>query len=150
MESGAITCAVLLEGRSGLMVRLEAWLKDLGLAQYCSVLAENDVDFDTLLELEERDLEKLGFSLGHRRKLKKAIAARKLELASPAPPQAAATAIASQEAERRQVTVLFCDLIGSTELANALDPEDMSALIQRYQAVCTRAITRFDGFVAKF
>ena len=55
------------------MVRLEAWLKDLGLAQYCSVLAENDIDFDTLLELEERDLEKLGFSLGHRRKLKKAM-----------------------------------------------------------------------------
>ena len=132
---------------------LEDWLRELGLERYCSVLAENDIDFDTLLDLEERDFDKLGFSLGHRRKLLKAIAARKLAPGrSPAtsPPATTATTIAAHEAERRQVTVLFCDLVNSTELANAIDPEDMGALIQRYQDVCTGAITSFGGFVAKF
>ena len=132
---------------------LEDWLRELGLERYCSVLAENDIDFDTLLDLEERDFDKLGFSLGHRRKLLKAIAARKLAPGrSPAtsPRATTATTIAAHEAERRQVTVLFCDLVNSTELANAIDPEDMGALIQRYQDVCTGAITSFDGFVAKF
>src|SRR5205814_777996 len=116
-----------LKGGSGLMT-LEDWLRELGLERYSSVLAENDIDFDTLLDLEERDLEKLGFSLGHRRKLVKAIAARKL---APGPrqttpsPGAPAGTTATRDAERRQVTVMFCDLVGSTELANAIDPEDM-------------------------
>jgi len=106
-----------------------------------------------LLDLEERDLEKLGFSLGHGRKLMRAIEARKL---APGPrqttpsPEAPAGTTAARDAERRQVTVMFCDLVGSTELANAIDPEDMGALIRRYQDVCAGAIARFDGFLAKF
>jgi class 3 adenylate cyclase/predicted ATPase len=135
------------------MIKLDAWLKELGLDQYSAVLAESDIDFDVLLDLGERDLEKLGFSLGHRRKLMNAIAARKLALGSrrtTSSPEAPAAVAATHEAERRQITVMFCDLVGSTELANAIDPEDMSALIRRYQDVCAGAIARFDGFLAKF
>lgn len=124
------------------MTNLQEWLKELGLQQYAGILSENDIDFEVLSDLSENDLEKLGISFGHRRKLLKAIAALQ-----PAPNKSQP---ATQEAERRQVTVLFSDLVGSTALANAIDPEDMSALIQRYQEVCAGAIARFDGFIAKF
>ena len=132
------------------MTELQAWLKDLGLEQYAGILADNDIDFDILSDLAESDLEKLGFTLGHRRKLMRALAARppaseKSETAneSKAPPSSAET----QTAERRQVTVLFSDLVGSTALANTVDPEEMSLLIRRYQDVCAGAIVRFDGFI---
>jgi len=129
------------------MTKLQKWLKELGLEQYAGVLVDNDIDFDILSDLTESDLEKLGFSLGHRRKLLRALAALKPASSQPeAPPPAPET----QEAERRQVTVLFSDLVGSTALANEIDPEDMSALIKRYQDVCAGAIARFDGFIAKF
>ena len=137
------------------MPDLENWLKQFGLEALCGVLADNDVDLDILPDLTEADFEKLGISLGHRRKLIKAIATLRgapVEAAeavadTPAtPPKAAPTS----EAERRQVTVLFSDLVGSTALATALDPEDMSDLIKRYQDACAGAIARFDGYIAKF
>ena len=137
------------------MPDLENWLKQFGLEALCGVLADNDVDLDILPDLTEADFEKLGISLGHRRKLIKAIAslhgapvkAAEAVADTPAtPPKAAATS----EAERRQVTVLFSDLVGSTALATALDPEDMSDLIKRYQDACAGAIARFDGYIAKF
>jgi class 3 adenylate cyclase/tetratricopeptide (TPR) repeat protein len=129
------------------MTKLQELLTELGLQQYAGVLADNDIDFDILSDLAESDLEKLGLSLGHRRKLLKALAAL-----HPAVAQSEAPSITSkaQEAERRQVTVLFSDLVGSTALANEIDPEDMSALIKRYQDACAGAIARFDGFIAKF
>jgi class 3 adenylate cyclase/tetratricopeptide (TPR) repeat protein len=128
------------------MTKLQQLLKELGLEQYAGALTENDIDFDILSDLKESDLEKLGLSLGHRRKLLKAVAALQPPTAQPeAPPSPA-----EKEAERRQVTVLFSDLVGSTALANEIDPEDMSALIKRYQDVCAGAIARFDGFIAKF
>jgi class 3 adenylate cyclase/tetratricopeptide (TPR) repeat protein len=128
------------------MTKLQELLKELGLEQYAGVLADNDIDFDILSDLAETDLEKLGLSFGHRRKLLRAIAALR-----PAPSQAKApTKPETQEAERRQVTVLFSDLVGSTELATAIDPEEMSALIRQYQDTCAGAIARFDGFIAKF
>ncbi|MFY9692932.1 MAG: adenylate/guanylate cyclase domain-containing protein, partial [Xanthobacteraceae bacterium] len=119
------------------------------------VLADNDVDLDILPDLTEQDFEKLGISLGHRRKLLKAIATLRddsgtapgkleQEPTKPAPPAPA------PEAERRQVTVLFSDLVGSTALATALDPEDLSRLIKRYQDACAGAVARFDGYIAKF
>jgi class 3 adenylate cyclase len=129
------------------MTKLQELLKELGLQQYAGVLAENDIEFEILTDLKENDFEKLGFSLGHRRKLLRALALLQpaaLESETPV------TASAAQEAERRQVTVLFSDLVGSTALANEIDPEDMSALIKRYQDVCAGAIARFDGFIAKF
>lgn len=135
------------------MTKLQEWLKEQGLEQYAGVFADNDIDFDILSDLSESDLEKLGLSLGHRRKLLRALAALRpassaAQIASSSQPPPTTTE--TKEAERRQVTVLFSDLVGSTALANALDPEDMSALIRRYQDACAGAIARFDGFIAKF
>jgi class 3 adenylate cyclase len=136
------------------MTKLQEWLKEQGLEQYAGVLADNDIDFGILSYLAESDLEKLGLSLGHRRKLLKALAASyqpasggpQIAILSEAPPATTET----HEAERRQVTVLFSDVVGSTALASKIDPEDMSALIRRYQDACAGAIARFDGFIAKF
>ena len=121
---------------------MRKWLEAIGLQQYADVLARNDIDLGILRELTEGDLEKLGLSLGHRRRLLKALSS----LAAEVPVTAAAIA---QEAERRPVTILFCDLIGSTELANAIDPEDMSELLQRYQDLCAGAIARYGGLVGQ-
>ena len=119
------------------------------------MLADNDVDLDILPDLTDQDFEKLGISLGHRRKLLKAIAtlgssAKTASDEAEQEPTKPAAAAPSPEAERRQVTVLFSDLVGSTALATALDPEDLSGLIKRYQDACAGAIARFDGYIAKF
>ncbi len=136
------------------MASLEQWLEQVGLGPLADVLVRNDIDLDILPELTEADLEKLGLSLGQRRRLLKAAAT----LTEP-PPESAerpdngttpAPEPAASEAERRQVTVLFSDLVGSTALANSIDPEDMSGLIRRYQDACAGAIARFDGYLAKF
>jgi len=138
------------------MPDLRSWLKGFGLESLAGVLIENDVDVDVLPDLTETDLEKLGVSLGHRRKLLKAIASlnaapEKPAAAEPARAAPVATAVVpAPEAERRQVTVLFSDLVGSTALSTALDPEEMSGLIRRYQDACAGAVARFDGYIAKF
>ena len=133
------------------MTKLEEWLKEIGLQRYAGVLADNDIDLEILSDLTESDLEKLGLSLGHRRKLLRALAST----GSSGPQRATlseapATTSETQEAERRQVTVLFSDLVGSTSMANTVDPEEMRGLIRRYQDACAGAIARFDGFIVKF
>src|SRR2546428_6866368 len=110
------------------MTKLREWLKELGLEQYAGVLADNDIDFEILSDLTESDLEKLGLSLGHRRKLMKALAALK---PAPSQPEAPPPTPETQEAERRQVTALFSDLAGSTALPNEINPEDMIASTRR-------------------
>jgi class 3 adenylate cyclase/predicted ATPase len=136
------------------MADVERWLSSLGLSEYAQAFAENDIDLEILPDLSEQDLERLGISMGHRKKLLRAIAARFAESDSLAP--ASATAERSEpsqpraEAERRQLTVLFCDLVGSTELAARLDPEDMGGVIRAYQDSSAGVIARFDGYVAKF
>ena len=135
------------------MTDLEQWLTAQGLGQYAPQFADNDIDFEVLGDLTEADLEKLGVSLGHRRKLLRALEARRRESVGEAPAGAAKSSPVSADAsnpERRQITVLFCDLVGSTELAHALDPEDASALIRRYQNACSGVVAGFDGYVAKF
>jgi class 3 adenylate cyclase/predicted ATPase len=138
------------------MTDLKEWLSAHGLEQYSQQFADNDIDFDVLGDLTEADLEKLGLSLGHRRKLVRALDAHQHESDPPAigvapkPGSVAAETPDAAEAERRQITVLFGDLVGSTQLAQALDPEDAGALIRRYQDVCSGAVARFDGYVAKF
>ncbi len=135
------------------MFNLDEWLAANGLGQCSALFAANDIDFEVLAELTETDLEKLGVSFGHRRKLLRALESWRAA-SSPKPatdaPGAPSPAGTSQEAERRQITVMFCDLVGSTELANQLDPEVVSQLIGRYQDVCAGAITRYEGYVAKF
>jgi class 3 adenylate cyclase len=128
------------------MSEVREWLRRNNLEQYADAFEANDIGIDILPELSEHDLEQLGLSLGNRRRLLKAVAGRAAEAASPPPSPAQTPA----EAERRQVTVLFCDMVGSTALSNAIDPELLGGLIRRYQDAAAGAIGRFGGFVAKF
>jgi len=122
------------------MDALRQWLENLDLGQYAQTFADNDIDLEVLPELSDQDLKELGLSLGHRRKLLKAVAAL---AGAPAPAP-------RSEAERRQLTVMFCDLVGSTALSARLDPEDMREVIRSYQDTCAGILARFEGFVAKF
>jgi class 3 adenylate cyclase/predicted ATPase len=134
-----------------------SFLHGLGLDQYEQAFRENAIDVEVLSDLTDADLAALGVLLGHRKKLLKAIAALQAPAtAEPAAPRGAAAPEPSlvttraPEAERRQLTVLFCDLVGSTELAARLDPEDMRDVIRTYQNAVAGEIGRFEGHVAKF
>lgn len=138
------------------MVRdIGKWLEELKLGQYATAFAENDVDEDLLFELSDDDLVKLGItSLGHRKRLFKGIEALKpLDEADDRPPAGeppVASRQAAAEAERRQLTVMFCDLVGSTELSGRLDPEDLREVLQRYQDAVTSAVVRYGGHVGQY
>jgi class 3 adenylate cyclase len=126
------------------------WLRSLGLGQYEATFRANEIDTDVLPELTEIDLEKLGVPLGHRKRLLKAIAG----LAAPeklAPTSSSAPARSKTDAaERRQVTVMFSDLVGSTALSARVDPEDLREVISAYQKCVAETVRHFDGFVAKY
>ena len=126
------------------------WLRGLGFGQYEALFRENDIDAEVLSELTESDLSQLRVSFGHRKRLLKAIAslANAETVAEGASP--AFTASSTDAAERRQLTVMFCDLVGSTAMSARLDPEDMHEVIRAYQEACSGAVARYDGFVAKF
>jgi class 3 adenylate cyclase/predicted ATPase len=130
------------------MQRIADWLEKLGMAEYAQRFAENDIDCSVLPHLTDRDLKELGVSLGHRRKLLASIS--EVGQAVKAMPGAEVQTKPEGSAERRQVTVLFCDLVGSTALAGSIDPELVGTLLRRYQDACAGAIGRFGGFVAKF
>ncbi|WP_245309482.1 adenylate/guanylate cyclase domain-containing protein [Bradyrhizobium retamae] len=133
------------------MDELERWLVPLGLVQLAPALRMNDVDLKILPELSEADLEKLGLSLGQRKKLLKAAACLPKPSASgdsSAAPAPSLSAVSS--AERRQLTVMICDLVGSTALSAALDPEDLREVIGAYHRCVAETVSRFDGFVAKY
>ena len=125
---------------------IATWLDGLGLAQYATVFAENAIDLDILPDVTEADLEKLGVALGHRKRILRAITA----LTSGKSAQTASGPLPHPEAERRQMTVLFCDLVGSTALAVKLDPEDLRDVTRRFQGSCAAAITQMGGYVARF
>jgi class 3 adenylate cyclase/tetratricopeptide (TPR) repeat protein len=132
-----------------------AWLRGLGLEQYAPAFRDNDVDGEVLPELTAEDLISIGVtSVGHRRKLISAIAA--LRAAAPAPALTATPASlppptpVPAQAERRQLTVMFCDLVGSTALSTAMDPEDLRDVIASFQNRCSAVIRHYDGFVAKY
>ncbi|MGB8339810.1 MAG: AAA family ATPase [Burkholderiales bacterium] len=135
------------------MLTLSDLLKSAGLERYTNVFAENDVDFEALRLLSDGDLESLGLSLGSRRLLQNALA--RLDGASnstvfhqddaqsgkPVEPRI------SSEDERRQLTVLFCDMAGFTELSTRVDPEVLQGIIRTYENTCAACITRYDGYV---
>src|ERR1700704_2906600 len=123
------------------------WLKDLQLEQYAERFAENAIDPSVLPDLTDQDLEKMGVLLGHRRKILRAIA--KLDDAA-FPETAAERSPPQDDIERRHLTVMFCDLVGSTALSTQLDPEDLRDLIGLYHVTVTETVTRFNGFVAKY
>jgi len=130
------------------------WLRGLGLDQYAAAFRDNDIDGDILPELTADDLAGLGVaSIGHRRKLLAAIAAlREAPTATPSPSEPARPAPPADVsgAERRLVTIMFCDLVGSTELATRLDPEDLREVIGAYHRGVADVLSRFGGFVAKY
>ncbi len=126
------------------MDQLAAALDLLGLGRYAEAFRAADVDFDTLKLLTEEDLKEIGLSLGHRRKLLTAIAQGDLLPPKAAPLQHTA------EPERRQITVMLCDMVGSTELTQRLDPEEMGRIIRQFQRSAAAAISRFDGFLDRF
>jgi class 3 adenylate cyclase/tetratricopeptide (TPR) repeat protein len=129
---------------------LRHWLRPIGLDQLADTLAANDIDLDLLPELSDDDLKELGLSLGHRRRLLRAIANLSRERLQPAAEATAPSGDTGREAERRQLTVLFCDLVGSTELSGRHDPEDLRELLRRYHDAMTEVVLRFGGYVANY
>ena len=136
------------------MKTIADWLSQVGMHEYTQRFAENSIDFDILTDLSDQDLEKIGVtSLGHRRKLLRAIANLKAaEKVTSVPPVAVAPPAprTADTAERRQVTVMFSDLVGSTALAARMDPEDLRELISAYHKCVAEAVGRFGGFVAQY
>ena len=132
------------------MQQIADWLEKLNLGQYAQRFAENDIDASVLRHLTDADLEKIGVSLGHRRKILAAIA--ELPGASPSKhePADGVEPKPQETAERRQVTVMFCDLVGSTALSARMDPEDLREVISAYQKCVAETVQRFGGFVAKY
>ena len=127
-----------------------AWLQGLGLERYVPAFRDNEIDWETLPKLTAEDLKDLGVVLGgHRRKLLDAITALGAE-APAAGTAAPRDAPAPADAERRQLTVMFCDLVGSTELSSRLDPEDLREVIAAYHRAVAGVVAGFDGFVAKY
>jgi class 3 adenylate cyclase/tetratricopeptide (TPR) repeat protein len=115
------------------------WLEALGLSEYATVFTENRIDLSILPDVTDGDLKELGVPLGDRRRLMRAIG--QLPKASGSP---------GDGAERRQLTLMFCDLVGSTALSGRLDPEDLREVIAAYRRCCARAVERAGGFVAKY
>ena len=126
---------------------LADWLQKLGLEQYEPAFRSNEIDARLLPSLTADDLRDLGVTLvGHRRRLLDAIAALRAEAPVVAEAAAFRDALVPGDAERRQLTVMFCDLVGSTALSTRLDPEDLREVIGEYHRAVTEIITRFDGF----
>ena len=130
------------------------WLRSLGLDKYEAAFRENEIDETVLPNLTAEDLKELGIgALGHRRKLLDAIALLRSETSAKAAPLEApsrAPKPAQDTAERRQLTVMFSDLVGSTVLSARMDPEDLRELISAYQKCVAETVQRFGGFVAKY
>src|SRR5260370_20827279 len=126
---------------------IAAWLQGLGLERYVPAFRDNEIDWEVLPKLTSEDLREIGVAaIGHRRKLLDAIAA----LGATVPTAAVMAPPAPTDAERRQLTVMFCDLVGSTALATRFDPEDLRELIGAYHLAVAAAVRRFDGLVAKY
>jgi class 3 adenylate cyclase/predicted ATPase len=133
------------------------WLRSLGLGKYEAAFRENEIDETVLPGLTAEDLKELGVAaLGHRRKLLDAISAMRADTATKAPAADAETTSSApsvtpeDRAERRQVTVMFSDLVGSTALSGRMDPEDLREVISAYQKCVAETVQRFGGFVAKY
>ena len=135
------------------MNSIEQWLASIGLDQYARLLEQQAIDLDVLPDLAEGDLEALGIPLGDRKRFLRAIAelgAGAADARNTASIPAAPATKAAPEAERRQLTVMFCDLVGSTDLAARFDPEDVRDGIRRFQHCCDEAVRRFEGHVALY
>jgi class 3 adenylate cyclase len=127
---------------------IDGWLRGIGLEQYAQTFRDNAIDADVLCDLTDEHLRELGLPLGARLKLLRAVAALSTgqtpvspDITPPAP---------RTDAERRQVTVMFCDLVGSTAMSARMDPEDLREVISAYQKCVAETVGRYGGFVAKY
>ena len=141
----------------GAVMDIVVWLRSLGLGKYEAAFRENDIDEVVLPGLSHETLKELGVaSVGHRMKLLDAIAALRTDASGKTPSVDAATTSSApsahpeDRAERRQVTVMFSDLVGSTALSARMDPEDLREVISAYQKCVAETVQRFGGFVAKY
>src|SRR6266550_1448008 len=130
------------------MKGIAEWLASIGLSEYAQRFAENAIDLSVLRHLTEQDLKDLGVLLGHRRKMLHAIA--ELDPAALAPAETATESVPRDEAERRHLTVMFCDLVGSTALSARLDPEDMRQVIAAYHTRIREVVGQYHGVVARY
>ena len=138
--------------------RVSAWLVNLGLGRYAEAFQQNAITWDVLPELKESDLEAVGVLLGHRKTLLRALAqlSQSAEVSDLGPPsldvgpEKQPLSPERDQAERRQLTVMFCDLVDSTALSRRLDPEDLQEVVRRFLDACSQAIGRFNGYIAKY
>jgi class 3 adenylate cyclase len=141
------------------MTPFRTWLAEIGLGRYDAVFASNEIDFDVIRSLTDADLRELGLALGDRKRLLQAIARLDgqpaIDTSTPVVAPSTASGPIRQETvspggERRQLTVMFCDLVGSTALSQRLDPEELGKLLHAYRTHCGEVISRYDGFVARY
>jgi class 3 adenylate cyclase len=135
------------------MSDVRTWLAGIGLGQYADTFEANDVEMDLLNGVDDQMLKDIGVtSAGHRLRIRNAIAklASTSDVKETANSVAAAIDVAAPSGERRQLTVMFCDLIGSTALSQKLDPEELRSLLHAYRTACGDVIARYDGFVARY
>jgi class 3 adenylate cyclase/tetratricopeptide (TPR) repeat protein len=130
------------------MQQISNWLESLGLGEHVQRFAEHRIDASVLHDLTDHDLERMGVPLGHRKKMLRAIAQIDPELLATSQPIIGPAR--KDSAERRHLTVMFCDLVGSTPLSARLDPEDMRAVIDAYHSGCAGIIRTYEGFIAEF
>ena len=132
-------------------MNVAAWLEGLGLERYVPAFRDNEIDWEVLPRLTSEDLREIGVAaIGHRRKLLDAIAALGATASTAAVTAMPSDTPASADAERRQLTVMFCDLVGSTALSTQHDPEDLREVISAYHRAVAEVVAGFDGFVAKY
>ena len=130
------------------MTGIAEWLASIGLGEYAERFGENAIDLSVVRDLTEQDLKDLGVLLGHRRKMLRAIAELKGD--APRTPETGTKPAPRDRAERRQLTVMFCDLVGSSALSARLDPEDLRAVIGAYHACIAEVIARHEGVIARY
>ncbi|HLG80782.1 MAG TPA: AAA family ATPase [Bradyrhizobium sp.] len=133
------------QGESG----LKQWLEDNDLGQYADVFLRHRIDLDVIPDLTDQDLAELGLALGDRKRLQRAIATLPRIMSSDRPP-GVGTERAGTAAERRQITAMFCDMVGSTSLSEKFDPEDVRDMIASFRETCVRVVRHYDGFAARY
>lgn len=151
---------ILRQAMEGKLADIEKWLAEVGLDKYASTFADAEIEFTDLIHLTDDDLKELGLPMGPRRRALDEISrigagaqTQVTEAWAPASDQSSQQPVPvtlSSDAERRHLTVMFVDLVGSTEMAAKIDPEDMRNVITNYQNTIAGIVARFDGFVAKF
>jgi class 3 adenylate cyclase/predicted ATPase len=135
------------------MANLRQWLESVGLSQYADLFATNNIDWETLPLLSDDEFDKLGISLGHRKRLVNAAVQYRSSKATASDELNDISRIARSagvKAERRHLTVLFCDIVGSTRLSTRLDPEDLVGVLRGFQSCCCDAIRYYDGHISRF